>query len=62
METTIIVQRKSVYGVDKIYPLSENAHIICDMLHQKTLTLQDVEQLKKLGYTVTVEPSNPEKL
>lgn len=62
MNETIVVQKRSVYGADKIYPLSENAHLICDLIHQKTLTMDNIAILKKIGFKVMVEPNYPEML
>lgn len=59
---TLVVQIKTVYGEDKIYPLSHEADLFCQMLNQKTLTKQNIEYLKLIGFTVMVEPNYPQKL
>jgi len=51
----IQVQVKTIYGNKTIYPLCEKAKIFASMVGQKTLTMQDVEHIKKLGYTVEVK-------
>lgn len=62
MNENIVVQKRTVYGVDKIYPLSENAHHICSLLGQKTLTVDNIKFLKLIGFTIMVEPDYPEML
>lgn len=51
----IQVQVKTIYGNKTIYPICEKAKIFAAMVGQKTLTMQDVEHIKKLGYTVEVK-------
>lgn len=51
----IQVQVKTIYGNKTIYPICEKAKIFASMVGQKTLTMQDVEHIKKLGYTVEVK-------
>jgi tRNA-binding EMAP/Myf-like protein len=48
------VKIKSVYGVDKIYPISEEAQIFAEMIGQKTLTVDNIKYIKMLGYVVEV--------
>lgn len=62
MNNIITVQKRNVYGMDKFYPLSENAHLICDMLCQKTITMDNIAILKNIGFTVMVEPDYPQVL
>lgn len=62
MNATMQVQIKQVYGEDKIYPVSENAKIVCMMLTQKTLTYSNVDHLKRLGFTIEVVTNTPSKL
>jgi hypothetical protein len=52
----IIVQIKTVYGEDKVYPLCANALIFAHMLGTKTLTESALKDIKALNYTVTVAP------
>lgn len=51
----IQVQVKTIYGNKTIYPICEKAKIFASMVGQKTLTMQDVDHIKKLGYTVEVK-------
>ncbi len=50
----ILVDIKSVYGIDKIYPVCEKAKTFCEMLNTKTLTDHAIKKIKELGYTVNV--------
>lgn len=54
MEMKLLVQIKSVYGVEKIYPINEQAAIFAGMLKQLTLTRDNIESIKRLGYVVEV--------
>lgn len=58
----ITVQVRDVYGMEKVYPLSEDAFIFCEMLNQKTLTEDNIKYIKALGYKVLVEPNCPRQL
>lgn len=58
----ITVQVKDVYGKEVIYPLCPDSIIFCELLNQKTLTENNIYHIKKLGYTVLVEPTTPRQL
>lgn len=51
---SVQVQIKNVYGNQSIYPVCDKAKIFANMVGQKTLTLANIEHIKKLGYTVEV--------
>jgi len=53
----IIVMVKSVYGVEKVYPVCDKARIFAGMLGQSTLTSDDIKSIKMLGYRILVESS-----
>ena len=57
----ITVKIKSVYGIEKIYPVCEKAIIFAQMLGCKTLTQSAINHIKKLGYKVLIE-TNPTEL
>ncbi len=40
---------RNVYGVDRLYPVSESALAICQLTKAKTLQPPDLEIAKKLG-------------
>lgn len=49
----IVVTKETKYGKDYIYPYDGNAKAFCKLLgNQKSLTLQNIEDIKALGYTV----------
>lgn len=50
----ILVEIKSVYGNDTIYPACEKASLFCAIAGTKTITDQTKNLIKKLGYTITV--------
>ena len=50
----IKVTIKSVYGENKVYPLCDKSRAFADMLNQKTLTMRNIEHIKRIGFTVVV--------
>ncbi len=52
---SITVVIKSVYGVDKIYPVCEKAEFFAEITGCKTLTEATISYIKKLGYAVNVQ-------
>ena len=50
----ILVQIKSVYGEEKIYPICDKAHAFAAIAGTKTLTAQTLRQVKALGYAIKV--------
>lgn len=51
-EDKALVDVKSVYGNERIYPICENAKIFAQMLGQETLTRRDLNYMEKLGYKI----------
>ena len=51
----ILVQIKSVYGNERIYPICENAKLFASIAGTATLTREVLAKIKQLGYTVEVE-------
>ena len=43
---------KTVYGVERIYPVNASAMILADLLKKKTFDTRDIEILKRLGYEI----------
>ena len=50
-----IIEIKSVYGQDKVYPVCEKAQIIASLSGTKTLTPETIALAKLLGYTFKQE-------
>ena len=50
----IKVTIKNVYGNQTIYPACESAKIFARLAGTKTLTMDAIQDIKKLGYTVHV--------
>ena len=51
---TIQVNIKQVYGVERIYPVNDQAIILTQLTKKKTLDRADINLIKKLGYDVEV--------
>jgi predicted transcriptional regulator len=52
----IRVQTKSVYGNDLMYVVSDHAAPIRALTGKKTIDNNDIEQLKKLGFSFVAAP------
>lgn len=52
---TITVAIKTVYGVDKVYPICEKAQLFARIAGTRILTDETVYCIKQLGYTLEVE-------
>jgi hypothetical protein len=50
----IEVKVKYVYGEKKLYPACSKAHNFARIAGTKTITMQSIEYIKNLGYTITV--------
>lgn len=59
---TIKVEIKTVYGVDKIYPVCDKATLFARLAGQCTLTKRNINDIKELGYTVEVVSNKPSTL
>lgn len=55
-EVRVIV--RSAYGVERIYPVCDNAAIFTRLTGQKTLSHENIKAIRELGFTVTVVPQN----
>jgi len=54
----LIVEIKSVYGVNRIYAVCNNAKLITKLKQSKTLSKEDISILKELGYKIeTKQPT-----
>ena len=52
---TLTVEKKNVYGVDRIYPVCKDAKILTALTGQKTLLDVNIKLIKQLGYTLTTK-------
>ena len=49
----LVVSKKNVYGVERVYPVCNKAKIFATISGNKTLLPEVIEQIKKLGYNLT---------
>jgi len=49
----LIIELKTVYGNDLIYPICDKAKKLCSLTNQKTFSQFAINKLKELGYTFT---------
>ena len=52
----LIVSKKNVFGVERIYPVCNKSQILTALTGQKTLLDVNIKLIKKLGYTLTTKP------
>jgi hypothetical protein len=52
---TVTVKIKNVYGNELIYPVCDKACLFADIAGTKTLSRTVVAQIKRLGYSITIE-------
>ena len=51
----LIVEKKNVYGIERVYPVCPKAQLFADIAGNKTLLPDVIELIKKLGYNLTTE-------
>ena len=51
----ITVEVKTVYGIDRVYPVCGKSRIFTRLAGTKTLSTYDISKIKELGYTVQVK-------
>jgi hypothetical protein len=51
----LIVEKKSVYGNQLIYPICNKAKLFASISGNKTLLPEVIESIKKLGYKLTTK-------
>ena len=54
-EMNLIVSKKNVYGVERVYPICNKAKLFASISGNKTLLPEVIELIKKLGYNLTTE-------
>jgi hypothetical protein len=55
MSTNLIVEKKNVYGVERVYPVCTKSHILARISGNKTLLPEVIEEIKKLGYKLSTK-------
>lgn len=55
MNGEFIVSIRNVFGNERIYPISEPALLIAKLMERKTFNKNDIEIIKKLGFSVSVK-------
>ena len=55
MSTSLIVEKKNVYGVERVYPICNKAKLFARISGNKTLLEEDRKLIKQLGYTFTTK-------
>jgi len=55
IDNNVIVRVREVYGVERIYPVNDNAQRFADLTRKKTLDRVDLRDIKALGFNVTSE-------
>jgi hypothetical protein len=48
----LTIEIKSVYGVERIYAVCNNAKLITKLKNSKTLSKEDISILRELGYRI----------
>ena len=51
----LIVEKKNVYGVERVYPVCNKAKLFARISGNKTLLPEDIELIKKLGYKLSTK-------
>ena len=51
----LVVSKKNVYGVERVYPICKKAKLFANISGNKTLLPEVIEMIKELGYNLTTE-------
>ena len=51
----LVVSKKNVYGIERVYPVCNKAKLFASISGNKTLLPEVIEQIKKLGYNLTTK-------
>lgn len=55
MEQYIVVQIKTVYGKETVYPVCAKSTLFAKLARSKTLTSESLAYIKALGYRIEVK-------
>ncbi len=54
----LIVSKKNVYGVERVYPVCNKAKLFATISGNKTLLPGVIKLIKQLGYTLKIKEEN----
>ena len=54
---TITIAVKNVYGNERNYPACDTAKLFCELTGSKTLTIDQLNVIERLGYSIKVDPA-----
>lgn len=52
MKNSIIIEVKTVYGIERIYPVCDNAKLFAFIAGTKTLSEENLRAVRKLGFEI----------
>ena len=58
MKKILLVEIKTVYGNETIYPANDTAQVFADLVGTKTLSRMKLALIQGLGYEVEVKPQS----
>lgn len=58
----VLVEQKTVYGIDLYYPANALARAFCDLKDSRTVTPTMVSHLKAMGLRVQTNGTDPKEL
>jgi hypothetical protein len=58
-EMKIVVRVRNVYGNKTVYPVCDDAKLFARIAGHSTLTSMTVDLIKRLGYVIEVEQTEP---
>jgi hypothetical protein len=56
MESTLKLQVKSVYGVERVFPMCDQSKKLVQLMARKTFTSADLVLIKELGFKIVWVP------
>lgn len=55
MDIEVMVRVTSSYGTERIYPVSQQAVRLANLMNVKTFTRPQINRIKELGFSVTTQ-------
>lgn len=56
MNKIVLIEIRSNYGKEAIYPANKEAELFADIAGTKTITRDALKSIKELGYLIEVKP------